>query len=80
MHQKEVSEAFENLIEKTPSKYILISYNDEGLLSSEELMTILNKYGQVTLKTKKYNTFRGSKNLKDREMHVQELLYILKKK
>jgi adenine-specific DNA-methyltransferase len=78
--KKEVSEAFENLIEKTPSKYILISYNDEGLLSSEELMTILNKYGQVTLKTKKYNTFRGSKNLKDREMHVQELLYILKKK
>jgi adenine-specific DNA-methyltransferase len=77
--KKEVSEAFENLIDKTPSKYILISYNDEGLLTSEELMTILNKYGQVTLKTKKYNTFRGSKNLKERDIHIQELLYILKK-
>lgn len=78
--KREVSEAFENLIDKTPSKYILISYNDEGLLSSDELMTILKKYGQVTLKTKKYNTFRGSKNLKNRDIHVQELLYILKKK
>jgi adenine-specific DNA-methyltransferase len=77
--KREVSEAFENLIGKTSSKYILISYNNEGLLSSDELMSILKKYGQVTLKTQKYNTFRGSKNLKDREIHVQELLYIVKK-
>lgn len=77
--KREVSDAFEKLISNTPSKYILISYNDEGLLTSQELMTILQKYGQVTLKTQKYNTFRGSKNLKDRATHVEELLYILKK-
>jgi adenine-specific DNA-methyltransferase len=78
--KKEVSEAFENLIENTPSKYILISYNDEGLLTRDELISILKKYGSVSLKTKQYNTFRGSKNLKDRDIHVQELLYIVKKR
>lgn len=77
--KKEVYDAFDKLIENTPSRWILISYNDEGLLSSDDIMKILKKYGQVELKTQKYNTFRGSKNLKDRALHVQELLYVLKK-
>lgn len=77
--KKEVYEAFDKLIENTPSKWILISYNDEGLLTSKEIMTILEKWGEVELKTQKYNTFRGSKNLKERETYVQELLYVVKK-
>ena len=74
-----VKDAFEELIKNTPSKWIILSYNDEGLLSKDEINTILSKYGSVELKKKKYNTFRGSKNLNDRAIHVEELLYILKK-
>ncbi len=78
--KSEVYNSFDELIKNTPSKYILISYNDEGLLTSDEIMGILTKYGDVGLKTKKYNTFRGSKNLSERSLHIQELLYVLKKK
>ena len=77
--KKEVFEAFDSLIKNTRSKWILISYNDEGLLSSQEILDILSQYGEVNLKKQKYNTFRGSKNLKDRSLHVEELLYVLKK-
>jgi len=48
-------------------------------LTSDEIKNLLSKYGEVELKIKKYNTFRGSKNLRNRETYVNELLWILKK-
>jgi adenine-specific DNA-methyltransferase len=71
--------AMDSLIENTNSKYILISYNNEGIISSEKMVKILQKYGEVELKTQEYNTFKGSRNLKDRDNKVQEQIYILKK-
>lgn len=77
--KSDVKKSFNELISNTRSKYILLSYNNEGLMNSDEIIEILNKYGDVKLKTKKYNTFRGGKNLNNRDIHVQEFLYILKK-
>jgi adenine-specific DNA-methyltransferase len=77
--KNEVKESFEELIKNTPSKWILLSYNNEGLMSGDEITEILSKYGEVELKKQKYNTFRGSKNLKERSLYVDELLYVLKK-
>lgn len=68
------------LIKNTNSKYIMISYNNEGIISSEKMSEILKKYGEVELKTKEYNTFKGSRNLKNRKNKVEEQIYILKKK
>lgn len=77
--KNQVKKSFEELIKNTPSKWILISYNNEGLMGSQEILKILSKFGHVELKRKKYNTFRGSKNLNDRNLYVEELLYVLKK-
>jgi len=71
--------AMENLIENTNSKYILVSYNDEGIISSDKMLEILSNFGKVELKTKLYNTFRGSRNLGERSNKVTEQLYVLKK-
>jgi len=71
--------AMEDLIKNTNSKYILVSYNNEGIISNESMTEILRRYGNVELKTQQYNTFRGSRNLKDRNNKVIEQLYILKK-
>lgn len=68
------------LIEDTNAKFILISYNDEGTIPLQELENILNEYGSFTKLTQDYNTFRGSRNLSDRSIKVQELLYILEKR
>ena len=71
--------AMTSLIEKTDAKFILVSYNNEGIISNESMTRILSKFGDVKLNTKSYNTFRGSRNLKSRENKVIEQLYVLKK-
>jgi len=71
--------AMDDLIANTPAKYILISYNDEGIIPIQVFKDILNKYGTYELMYEKYNTYRGSRNLKDRNIKVNELLWILNK-
>lgn len=82
-------DAMNNLIDQTKAKYILISYNNEGIIPMDVFENILSRYGEVDLRTCKYNTYRGSKNTgsgkkllngKERDLHVQEMLWILKKK
>ena len=38
---------------------------------------MLSKIGKVTIMEKKYNTFRGSRNLNNRDIHVKEFLYLV---
>lgn len=71
--------AMTDLIRNTDSKYILISYNNEGIISNGMMMDILSEFGEVELQTKSYNTFRGSRNLRERNTRVIEQLYVLKK-
>ncbi|MEW6556662.1 MAG: DNA adenine methylase [Elusimicrobiota bacterium] len=78
--RKTAEESLGNLIENTPAKYILLSYNNEGLIPTDKIKLILTKYGKVELQKKEYNTYRGSRNLRDRNIKVQELLWILEKK
>lgn len=76
----EVINAFEHLIKETQSKFILISYNNEGFASVQDLVDISNKHGTlVEVKKKEYPTFRGSRNLKERTKSVDELLFVVKK-
>jgi len=77
---KEAQYAMDDLIANTPAKYILISYNNEGMISAESFKQILSKHGTFDLMTQEYNTYRGSRNLNNRNIKVQELLWVLKKR
>lgn len=59
--------------------YILISYNSEGFITYEEMINMLEKLGEVRAYDQNYNVFRGCRNLHDRDIHVTEYLFILKK-
>ena len=72
-------EAMDNLIKNTKAKYILISYNNEGIIPIEKFQKIVSKYGEWELLEQEYNTYRGSRNLRDRNNKVQELLWLIKK-
>jgi len=72
-------QAMENLIDETPAKFILISYNNEGIIPLSNFASLLKKFGSVELMTQEYNTYRGSRNLRDRSIKTQEFLWILKK-
>lgn len=68
-----------DIIFKLDSKYILISYNNEGFISFDEMKSMLSTFGVVSEKRIKYNTFRGSRNLRERSIYTNEYLFLLKK-
>ena len=70
---------FFELIANLKAKFVLISFNSEGFINQDEFDKNLNKMGKVHLLRQKYNAYRGSRNLKARNIHVDELLYVLKK-
>ena len=71
--------ALTNLVENIKAKYLLISFNSEGFINVEQMMNMLNRFGKFEILETKYNVFRGSRNLKTREIHVKEYLYLLEK-
>lgn len=74
---REALKTFENLCQNAKAKYLLISFNNEGFIKKEEMINMLSKIGKVTIMEKKYNTFRGSRNLNNRDIHVKEFLYLV---
>lgn len=78
--KSEVSIAIRNLIHDTNAKYFIMSYNDEGYVSEQEMIDIINSEASlVDIRKKDYPTFRGSRNLKNRSKNVAELLFVFKK-
>ncbi len=73
-------EALYQLVGKIKAKYLLISFNSEGFITRDQMMKLLAEFGTLTVLETRYNTFRGSRNLSDRQMHVKEYLYLLEKK
>jgi len=58
------------------SKYVLISYNDEGIITDEEWEVLLEPYQSERIEIE-YDTFKGSRNLRDRNSKVIEIMYLV---
>ena len=71
--------AFEKLINDIDSKYLIISYNNEGFIKLEQMQEMLSRYGELRMKEIEYVTFRGSRNLQNRNKHTTEYIFVLKK-
>jgi adenine-specific DNA-methyltransferase len=71
--------ALSDLVKNIRAKYVLISFNSEGFIKLEEMKSMLNSIGKLSILETKYNTFRGSRNLNNRDIHVKEYLYLLEK-
>ena len=72
--------SLEEIVAALSTKYAIISYNSEGFITFEQMSQMLKKYGKVKTVEIPYNTFRGSRNLKSRSLHVSEYLFVLEKK
>ncbi len=73
---KAMSQLIKDGLEK--SKYILLSYNDEGIVTKDDWNILFNGY-TVEKKEIVYNTYKGSRNLKDRNNKVNEIMYLISK-
>jgi adenine-specific DNA-methyltransferase len=73
--------SMKDLLEKglQKSKYIIISYNNEGIITEEDWKDIFKDY-TVKKYEIKYDTYKGSRNLKERSDKVIEIMYLVTKK
>ena len=60
----------------TKSKYLLISYNNEGIITSDDWKVLFKDYNVKKVEIK-YDTYKGSRNLKDRDNKVIEIMYLV---
>ncbi|WP_432650283.1 DNA adenine methylase [Huintestinicola sp.] len=76
-----VASAFETMIRDCQSKYILISYNNEALLSTEELSEICRKYAVGdSFKLFEYDYRRYKNKIPNNSNGLKEQLYLLRRR
>ena len=75
----EALKSLTELVENIKAKYVLISFNSEGFITALQMEKMLKEKGKLEVLETKYNTFRGSRNLNNRALHVKEFLYLLEK-
>lgn len=56
-----VKDSFESLVADAKFKYIVLSYNNEGLMSTETIQQIMSKYGRYQMFQREYSRFRADK-------------------
>lgn len=76
-------ETFEDLIKNTRAKYILVSYNNEGIIAEKDMREILEKYGELEIKEIEHKTYNRMKGLANQgkdlsEQKIKESLYLLR--
>jgi adenine-specific DNA-methyltransferase len=62
------------------TRYLLVSFNDEGFIDPATMRLILDSLGEVSQMSLRHSTFRGSRNLRGRPLHVTEHLYLVRRR
>ena len=78
----EVKKIFADLIKNLDAKYIFLSYNDEWLMSLEEIKEIMSSCGEYWFFRKEYRRFKADKteNRNHKKHSVIEYLHYVKVK
>ena len=61
------------------SKYLLISYNNEGIITDDDWKKLFTPFNVKKYEIN-YDTFKGCRNLKERDNKVVEIMYLISKK
>jgi adenine-specific DNA-methyltransferase len=70
-------DALSRLCRDLRARFLLISFNSEGFIAKEQMIAMLAEIGAVEVLEKTYPAFRGSRNLRERDMHVREYLFLV---
>lgn len=79
---RQVRQQFEELIRNARFKYLFLSYNNEGLMSLDDIRHIMEKYGHYDLAEQNHQRFKADKtgNRNYKASSTIEYLHILEKK
>jgi len=76
-----VKQQFEYLIKNAQFNYIFLSYNNEGLMSVDDVKKIMQRYGRYDLVETEYQRYKADKteNRRHKASQTREYLHILGK-
>ncbi len=77
--KRKTSQVFLDLVKNVRARYVLVSFNSDGFIQKDEMIELLSECGKVEVLEAEYNTFRGSRNLSGREIHIKEYLFLVEK-
>ena len=69
-----------DVAETIDSRFLLVSFNDEGFIAPAEMRAMLERLGTVEVIETRYNAFRGSRSFENRPIHVTEQLFLVEKR
>lgn len=73
-------EELEKIAQDGIFKYLILSYNSEGIMPSDNIISVLGKYGEIELVEFDYLRFKSNNNGESKnKKYIKEQLYILKK-
>ena len=78
--RQSVKNEFDSLIKNANFKYIFLSYNNEGLMSLEDIKLVMSKYGNYGMAETSYQRFKADSNRLYQALSTVEYLHILEKK
>ena len=68
------------LFDALDARFLLVSFNDEGFIRPEDMQATLRRLGEVRTFETRYNTYRASRNLRNRSLHVTEQLFLVERR
>jgi adenine-specific DNA-methyltransferase len=69
--------ALEQLLEDLDARFVVLSYNTEGLIALDDLTQLLEKHGSWKLEVQDYVTYRGGRQSPSRQKHNHEFVLVL---
>lgn len=79
-YKQSAPEAFKELLSAIDSRYLLVSYNTEGIIPFGELTDMLASLGRLDLFTSDYIKYRGGKQSISRKVNNLEFLLVVDRK
>jgi len=72
-------QAMSHCVSRVNAQHVIISYNSEGFITVDQMQELLERYGDLQVMSIDYPTFRGCRNLKNRDKSVKEYVFLLDK-
>ena len=69
----------QDLLAALDARFLLVSFNNEGFIKPDAMREMLEQIGKVDALEIRYNTYRGSRNLDGRPIHIMEQLFLVEK-
>ena len=69
-------DVFSNLLDRIDARYIVVSYNTEGVIPLHDLCDLLSSQGSLSIQSENYVKYRGGRQSINRSTHNMEFLLV----